>query len=224
LTPGSWNGKALDDHDAKLPVDIQNVDGVHFTATPGLYWVNSNDGQQQTMRWPFIYHWFSHDIYLSLADPITTVWAQPKMFAKGQVETANNMFRMTYNGFKMVGKPGQLGTKFVADIELQFDGKTFHPSPSLTITGNGPQDELVQSGPDFYVSMSSMDAATGGANLQVYFAKPIYQMELFYKPMTSLVWLGAGILSLGGLMAAFYRRPRSKGSEPDDSTVENTES
>lgn len=215
LTPGNWEGTSMSDRNAKLPVQITNPEGVKFTATPGLYWLDGPDGKQQTMRWPYIYHAFSHDMYLALGDPITTVWESPILMEPGRVVNASDMFSLKYNGFKMVGQPGQTGTRFVADLDITAQGKTYHPKPGLTMTPNGLQDELADGGPQFYVTMSSIDAATKSASLQVYFKQPIYPMELYYKPMTSLVWGGTGILFLGGLMAAFYRRPRPSPEDTD---------
>jgi cytochrome c-type biogenesis protein CcmF len=61
---------------------------------------------------------------------------------------------------------------------------------------------------EFRVYMPRIDAATGGAELMLYFREAVYPIDLYYKPMTGLVWAGAGILCVGGLLAAFYRRPR----------------
>ena len=218
LIPGHWQGLTEGDKNGKLPVEISNADGLRLTALPGLYWLptmNESTGQPNSMRWPFIDHSFSHDLYLSLGDPIMTVYPGSKKFEKGQTDT-NKMFKLTYNGFEMHGKPGQMGTRFEANVDLTFDGQVYHPKPGLTMTANGLQEELADAGPDFYVTMSTIEAGTGAANLQVYFRQPIYPMELFYKPLTSLVWIGAGILTLGGLMAAFYRRPKSKAPNADE--------
>ena len=78
----------------------------------------------------------------------------------------------------------------------------------------------------FYVSLMGMDAATKAASVQVFFKVPFYPMELFYKPFTLLVWIGAGILFLGGLMAAVYRRrPIAPDSNIDlEAAVEKAES
>jgi cytochrome c-type biogenesis protein CcmF len=189
-------------------VTISNSDGVAFTAMPGLYVIQGPNGMQ-TMRWPYIYHAFSHDVYLALGDPITTVWDSPQDMAPNKVINANDMFSLKYNGIKMQGKPGQMGTKFIADLTMVTGGKTYHPQPSLTMTPSGLRDELIDAGPQFYVTLSGIQAGSDIAKIQVYFKQPIYPMELFYKPLTSLVWLGAGILFVGGLMAAFYRRTRS---------------
>jgi cytochrome c-type biogenesis protein CcmF len=226
LTPGNWVGKSLDDRDGKLQVEVANADGVKFTATPGLYWLPDQDGKQQTMRWPYIRHSFSHDLYLALANPIMKVWETPIVMSPGKIESDGTFF-LKYDGFKMEGKPGETGTRFVADVTLQNEGQTYHANPGLTITPNGLQDELVDLGPLFYVSMSSIDAGSKSASLQLFLKKPIYPMELYYKPLTSLVWLGTGILFLGGLMAAFYRRPRPSSGEfdvEDASAVEELES
>jgi len=34
----------------------------------------------------------------------------------------------------------------------------------------------------------------------------IYPIEIYHKPMTMLVWLGSGLLTLAGFASAVYRR------------------
>ena len=226
VTPG-LDQPDMENRDTKMPVDVTNPDGVKFTAMPGLYLLTDANGQMQTMRWPYIYHSFTHDVYLALGDPITTVWEQPVTMQKGETETANDIFSLKYSGIHMQGQPGQMGTRFVADLTLDESGQIYHPQPGLTMTPNGLQDELADAGPHFWVTMKSLQAGSDQVELQVYYKDPFYPMELFYKPLTSLVWTGAGILFLGGLMAAFYRRPGpSSGAsdDADDSVVEREES
>jgi cytochrome c biogenesis factor len=65
---------------------------------------------------------------------------------------------------------------------------------------------------ELFVSMESLDAGDHSATIQVHLVHTIYPIDLFYKPMVILVWLGAGITAFGGVMAALYRRPRTKPS------------
>ena len=225
LNPDKLDGD-LFDRNSKLPVQIAEPGGEQYTAMPGLYWIHDANGNLQSMRWPWIRHSISHDVYLALGDPVTTVWPEPKLI-KPQSSEPNQMFTLHYDGLQMIGKPGQVGTKFVAKMRLDENGKTYNIAPALTLTDQGLDQSLTDAGPMFYVSLMGMDAATKSASVQVFFKVPFYPMELFYKPFTSLVWLGAGILFIGGLMSAVYRR--NKPIDPDSNTdlepaVESSES
>jgi cytochrome c-type biogenesis protein CcmF len=224
VTPGQPEAD-MEDRNTKMPVDVSNQDGVHFTAMPGLYVIPGD--KLQTQRWPYIQRSLSHDMYLALGDPITTVWDEPKVMQPGGVESESTFFSLKYDGYKMQGKPGQMGTKFVAKLHLNSGGVVYNLEPSLTMTPNGLRNSLADAGPQFYVSIESINPADGSATVKMWLKNPVYPMELFYKPLTSLVWLGAGILFLGALMAAFYRRPRSSNGEFDAdpaSAVEEIES
>jgi cytochrome c-type biogenesis protein CcmF len=65
----------------------------------------------------------------------------------------------------------------------------------------------------YTVALNRMDAASKSIEIQVYYKDPLFPMDVYYKPLTGLVWLGTGIMTLGGLMAAFYRRNRPKDPE-----------
>ena len=58
-------------------------------------------------------------------------------------------------------------------------------------------------------------------NVQLYVNPPFFPIKLFYKPLTSLVWIGTGIFLIGGLMSAANRRLRKTPAiiEPEDSNA-----
>ena len=76
----------------------------------------------------------------------------------------------------------------------------------LLLIGIGPKIALVP----FLDVTAGMDAATKAVTLQVQLAKPMYPLEIYVKPMTSLVWLGTAIMTMGGFMSAYYRRVARK--------------
>jgi cytochrome c-type biogenesis protein CcmF len=85
----------------------------------------------------------------------------------------------------------------------------------MQVTEGGIQPLLTPVGTEFFAVLGRMDAATRAVDLKLMFQKPLYPLEVFYKPMTSLVWVGTGILTIGGLMSAFARRRRhSKAPAP----------
>lgn len=207
LTPGEYEGKSTEDREGKLPVEIVAPNGEVVTATPGLYWIIQQNGEQQTQRWPSIKHYLSHDLYLALGDPVMTMWPSPVRLELGKSEK-NSLVKLTYLGMERQGEPGKTGTKFVAKMRLDANDKSYSVSPGLALTETGLTPELIPAGPQFLVTILGMDAKTKAVDAQIYFQRPFYPMELFYKPLAILVWLGTGILTLGGLMSVIHRRTR----------------
>lgn len=205
LTPGDWNGKDAADRDAKLAIEVMGPNGLKFTAFPGLYWVGDDKGEPQSMRWPFIRRSLSHDLYLALGDPVTKVWPNGLTMKPGEIQR-NDFISVKYEGIERIGKPGAMGTKFVANLTVSDSRRRYRARPSIAITPQGLDKDLVSAGPNFLVALTNMNAGTDQIGLTVYFASPWYPMELFYKPLTLLVWIGAGILTVGGVMSALYRR------------------
>jgi len=189
-----------------------------YTAEPGLYYIKNDQGVLVPMQWPYLHHHLGYDIYFTLFAPELDVWKDPITFHQGQTLDPNkDNIVVTYHGLKTVGSPGQIGTKFVAECTVRVldpaDNlwKTYQIQPSIEITQQGLQEGIVPIGKSLVMSLSAIDAATKSADLQVHFANPIYPIDLFYKPMVILVWAGAGLTFLGGLLAAFYRRvPRPR--------------
>ena len=53
-----------------------------------------------------------------------------------------------------------------------------------------------------YLDNTLKSADDVAVHLQLHYLKPLYPIEIFYKPMTILVWGGTGILTLAGFWAA----------------------
>ncbi|MHB8636472.1 MAG: cytochrome c biogenesis protein CcsA [Fimbriimonadaceae bacterium] len=189
-----------------------------FIARPGLYYLVTNDQQLQPVVWPHVEHMPTYDIYFALHPPQFDVWQTPEAFQPGETRAPDaGPIAITYNGFKMVGAPGQPGTKFVADIIVHITGedgitRIHHVSPSMEIGQGEIIKTPVSVDDEFAVTMESLNAADHSAAFQMHFVHEIYPIDLFYKPMVILVWLGAGITAAGGVIAALYRRPRKRPS------------
>jgi cytochrome c-type biogenesis protein CcmF len=69
------------------------------------------------------------------------------------------------------------------------------------------------------LAMVGMDAATKSATLRLQLTTPIYPIEIYHKPLTSLVWLGTGFMTLGGFLAAYYRRSRRAAAQSEPVAV-----
>lgn len=210
LSVGQIDGP-LRDRNTKLDIDVTTPSGERFTAKPGLYYRPSPEGAEpRPVEWPFIQRYAAHDFYLSLGEPILTVWPKEQSFQKGQtVETpgddGQSDLSITYLDRTIEGTPGTTSAVFGARLKVVAGGKEILVRPTFSV-GNGPS--LTPINDDLLVAMPSMNAADGSVNLQVYFRHPVYPVEVFTKPLTGLVWGGTGILTLGGLISAFARRRR----------------
>jgi cytochrome c-type biogenesis protein CcmF len=191
----------LFNRDNKLEFEVQGPDG-KFTARPGLYYTDSNEGPKP-MVWPHIQRFGTHDVYLALGPPAMNFWKEPQLFKKGESRTLNEV-TVTYHGYTMDGNPGQPGAKFIANVDVAYQDSKFNVNPVFAVQG----EPTMPVAGEFRVLMTRIDAATGGAELQLFFREAVYPIDMYYKPMTGLVWAGAGILTFGGLLAAFYRRPK----------------
>lgn len=177
-----------------------------WTARPGYYLTTGPDGNVNPMVWPHIEHRFLYDIYFALHAPVqetgSTVALQP-----GQTGKINN-FTVKYVKRTVTGTPGLRGTQFGALLEVNDGIETIEMTPQLELGSDGPIDRPAPLTKTINMSLKRMDAATGGITLELMFNKPVYPIDIFYKPLTILVWLGTGILGFSGFLSAWYRRVR----------------
>jgi len=220
--------KSIDDRDGKVIFTVDGPDHQHFEATPGLYYYPGEDGAPTAMVWPYLKKDLGHDFYMAMNKPVMYAWDKPLDFQEGQTRIitsddagdpdASEMI-VKYKKFVMQGDPGQVGTKFGAELEIQDGGKTYNVTPALTITDGPPEHELPPVGRTYRIALLGMDAADKSVQLQLMFSPPLYPIVLFYKPMTILVWIGTGIMTFGGLLSAFARRNK----KPKDPTPQPAE-
>jgi len=178
-----------------------------FVARPGLYYIQRPNAAPEPMVWPYVKGFGWYDLYFTLHPLVFE--ATEGVTLKPNEQRLIGQSLLTYKGLRREGEPGQAGTKFYADVTLETPQGTFTGSPALVLGGTeGLQIENASLGPDFYVTFSDppMDAATQSATIQLLYVHPVMPVELFFKPLTILVWLGAGMMTLGGLIAAWYRR------------------
>lgn len=188
--------EVYDKNDPKKPM---------FIATPGLYYVAAEDGQENAMVWPHIQRYAFHDVYMALqppqtqsSDPITLAPNEPKVVGDTVV---------TYLGMVREGQPGQVGTKFGARVKFAKGGISKIVVPKMELgSGAGPIQHPEAIDGLTNVSLMGMDIASGTVTLQLELASKVYPIELYHKPFTSLVWSGCGIMTFGGLLSAYYRR------------------
>ncbi len=182
-----------------------------FEATPGLYNVHTEDGQTNVMVWPHIQKGIFEDVYISLRPPQTTPMGKEFTLKPGeQVNLAGRTYK--YIGLDRQGQPGAPGTKFGAKIQVTTDGKTEDFLPQLEIgqPGTDLKHLPAQIAPDLVVDMNAMNVADKSVTLDVGTSATLYPLEVFHKPLTILVWLGAGLMGVAGFFAAWNRRSRRR--------------
>jgi cytochrome c-type biogenesis protein CcmF len=201
-----------DDRENKLKLDIYNPHkkgGPLFTATPGLYKVKMADGQVSTMVWPYIHRGWLMDTYVSLGQPQTDASEDISLVPGASTQFGNLM--LTYVKMTRKGEFGQAGTRFGAEVKVSAGGgsKTINPEMEI-VPGGETIMHPAKLGENMELVMAGMNAADKSAMLRIRFLNPIYPIEIYHKPMTGLVWLGTGIMTLAGFASAFYRRSPKK--------------
>lgn len=206
----------LEDRSNVVKFDVTNEQGTH-EIDPNMYYTGPNTAQV----WPYIERSLSHDVYFFMHKPEFEYWSQPLTIKPGETltrkaESASDPdIQVQYHEMTRVGNVGQMGTKFGAKLTVTVGGKTYDVNPTLTMTNDGliPSLEPVS---NLRVGLiPGMDVNTKSFQVQMYYDSPQFPFEVFYKPLTCLVWLGTGIFTIGGLISAFYRRVVRKASESD---------
>ncbi|HTQ10680.1 MAG TPA: cytochrome c biogenesis protein CcsA, partial [Fimbriimonadaceae bacterium] len=200
----SYKGMTSDttDRDNKVLFDVDNGHD-RFTASPGLYYIEGQDGQQQAMVWPHIQTHPFYDIYMALQPPTQNIGVEQQL-QPGQSMSVEGL-TITYEKMTRQGTPGQPGAKWGALLKVSNGMQSIEVNPKIVVGGG---DEPAQIDDNRQIEMTAMRAGANAVSLQLESLKPIYTITMFFKPMTILVWGGTGIMAFAGLLSAFYRRVR----------------
>lgn len=207
----------LDDRDNKVKFEILDPHAkgkVLYTATPGYYLVEGQDGEKQPMVWPHIQRFATHDVYFALQPPQSQA-GEPMTLKPGETKMFGGL-AIKYLKMTREGEPGMPGTKFGALVEVNDQTETKTHNPKMEIgTGEGVVQHPAKIDDTINLAMTAMNVADDSVTLQVQLSSPMYPIDIYHKPLTSLVWLGTGTMAFGGFAAAFYRRRvRKTAKEP----------
>ncbi len=198
------------DRENKLKLAIYDPNkkgGPLFVATPGLHKVKMADGQESTMVWPHIERGLLMDTYISLGQPQNDASQEVKLKV-GQSTRFGGLI-LKYLEMTRKGEPGQAGTRFGAKVVITGGEKTETINPEMELGGaEGMVSHPAKLDEHMVLAMVGMNAADQSVTLKVQLTTPMYPVEIYHKPMTTLVWLGTGIMTLAGLFSAYYRRFR----------------
>lgn len=202
-----------------------------FYALPGLYYMMDGGGGLNAMNWPHVHHGLFNDIYLAMG-PIVTDATEPSTMVPGKSLNVEDKYLITYLGMVREGEPGMEGTKFGAKLRVHLpDGTMKEVIPKQVLTSAGPRDEWATIDDTYAISLAGMNVGEDSVQVQLHYSTMVLPIELYYKPFTSLVWLGLGILAAGGFLAAWHRRYRprlaaagaeSRAAESEEPTADAT--
>lgn len=223
---GMTEGQDLFNRDNQAVFDVTSSTGEHFQARPGLYYL-PNQEEEKAMLWPHIQHGWFRDLYFWMNAPVFTPFKDPIPLKEGETFNAGSDLSMTYEKLITNGKVGK-GAEFGVQLKFVIRGKPYTVTPTTTVGADSATPfSILPVGGSLRATVTRMDANTGTVYVMLIFNKPLFPIDVYYKPMTILVWFGAGILFLGGLIAAFYRRFRPRpeqgatASEPASESIEN---
>ncbi len=198
------------DRENKMQFEVISANGskpVEFVASPGFYYIE-DDGHKDPMAWPHVQRTAFYDLYFTMHEPQRDA-TEPFTLKPGESREFSG-YTMTYKKMVRDGDSGMAGTKFGAELNVKSAQGAFTTTPKMELGMSGTKQHAGKLGDSFEVQMTGMDAATKAVTLQVQLAKPMYPLEIYVKPMTSLVWLGTAIMTMGGFMSAYYRRVARK--------------
>jgi cytochrome c-type biogenesis protein CcmF len=192
LTPGN-----------QVKMSLTGPEGT-FRVAPQLFYIPREGQDPQSVVRPDILFRGWHDLYIAI-HPMIFDATEPIELQPGQtVEIPGGT--LTHHGIVTEGQPGQDGTIFRADLTMSSADGVISTRPGMRLLGGGTQIVPAPAGEGLQSMLLRMDAATRAVTVQLQFERPLFPVEVFYKPMTILTWAGVGIMVLGGLLAAMYRR------------------
>jgi cytochrome c biogenesis factor len=184
--------------------------------TPGLYYIFRPDQPLQSIKWPGIRRGPLFDLYLATGEIEKQLYEEIRLPKDGVANNTDRGFSIRYIGYTMEGNMGSEGAKFIAEVELIRDGEEPETLfPAVAITDGRLIPEPVQIDENLELVMNKLSVDDGSAFFQFDAVHPFIPIQVFYKPLVWLVWLGIGIMTLGGLIASRFRRNPVK-SEAED--------
>ncbi len=200
------------DRNNKIPIRAVSATD-EIVATPSLYYFPGNDGEPTPMAWPSIVMRPLYDYYFAISEPIfdVTEWT-PFVLSEDPIKQpdlkAHTDVVLMYTGYKVEGSVAEDGESMLtANMVAVMDEQTYELGPSLRVkVGAQPESIPARIGDRYWLSLGTMDPKTHAITVKLDYVQPAYPVVVYFKPLTMLVWLGIGIMALGGFLAAAGRR------------------
>lgn len=161
------------------------------------------------------------DLYFVVGSPITELESGIEIPVGGK-KTAQEV-SIEYLAPTREGNPGAPGAKFGAKLRVIRDDHTYNIEPKIEILGAGQIQPLPQLiGPDLAISLDRVEPGSNLATFSIIPTEPIFPVQLFYKPLTILVWVGAGMMLVGGLIAVRQHKSAVPNPKKIDDATDST--
>ena len=200
------------DRNNKIPIVARSGDET-LVAKPGLYYFPGRDGEPQPMSWPAIVNRGLYDLYFTIYEPFfdPTDLTRFELSADPVGNPDTKAFRdvvLMYKGHETIGSVAEDGRSLIiAKFTAVTDEQTYEIEPALLITlENQPVPVEARIGDKYTLQLHTMNPRTFEVQVTLHYVQPAYPLEVFFKPLTLFVWLGVGIMTLGGFISAAIRR------------------
>jgi cytochrome c-type biogenesis protein CcmF len=192
----------MSDPNNRLEFLVRNVSKDNEIIFKPNFYYEVEGGKPQPISRPDIIRRPLYDLYFVVGAPETEIESDIDL-TTGEKKTVGQ-FEIEYVEKTQAGEPGRVGTKFGAKLRLTIGGKTYAVHPEMEITASGPKmhpAEIKELGVS--VELRRLMATDGSATLSIISPELIFPVQLFFKPMTILVWLGAGLMTVGGVLSIY---------------------
>lgn len=204
--------------DHKLRFTLLHIDDSKQASFNPIFYFSERAGNWIAM--PYIMRAPLYDLYFFVTG-IVADYGKLELKPGETKETSG--FSVTFVKPTMIGEPGTPGTKFGAELIIRNEGREKTVTPMIVLGEGGrierPFENVFE---DLNVVLESLDATTKTAGVSLFLPEPFFAAELFYKPLTILVWIGAGMMTLGGFMTANRRRLDAKRLQEEADATDST--
>ncbi|MBA3727058.1 MAG: cytochrome c biogenesis protein CcsA [Armatimonadetes bacterium] len=201
-----------------LPFTLINErTGKRTRFNPNFYYT-LREAEPTPVSRPEIKRTLLYDLYFVVGTPQTEL--ESNIVLKPGETKKSGDFTVEYLQPTRKGEPGMKGTRFGAQLKVTYKDLTYEVHPQIELGGEqGPiRHRVTVDAIGVKVELVGLDAASKTATVSILSPELIFPVQLFFKPLTGLVWLGAGMMTFGGMLSAFRRRKPPKPSSSDETT------
>lgn len=198
LIPGSTNDKVM--QTVELTFDRGSK---KFKAEPEYWERNPSSAEPQKMTRPWIKRGLDNDLYVAINPPDIQYSEASKeiRFKPNEKKNLEGFTIERIGGIEIQGE-GEPGSLFISKFRIKLPQTELIAEPALMVMEDGSlKPKPARLDPTLAVAImnpSPEDSSVGLTFMQVDEVLPV---TVFYKPLTVLVWLGAGIMAAGGVLS-----------------------
>ncbi len=199
--------ESIADPNHRLHFTMLHIDDAKQAQFNPIFYFNQRDSnfvvRPEIMRRPlYDLYFYVRSLLVTYGEPLSLEPGDSKMLAG---------FNVKFVKPTMTGEPGQPGTTFGAELEIEREGTTAMVTPTMELDEQGRVNRpITRVFDDLNVVLEGLDATTKTATVSLNLPEPMFSTELFYKPLTILVWIGTGMMTFGGFITINRRRKDAK--------------